>query len=64
MSDKEVIHRWLTEAELEKMVAGAANTAIDFAVRGILSMDPYVYDEDTIRAAAQVVRNMMRGSRE
>ena len=64
MSDKDAIHRWLTQAELEKMIEGAANTAIDLAVRGILAMDPYVHDEDTIRAAAQTVRDMMKGSRE
>lgn len=64
MSDKEVIHRWLTQAELEKMIEGAANTAIDLAVRGILAMDSHVYDEGTIRAAAQVVRGMVKGSRE
>ena len=64
MSDKEVTYRWLTQAELEKMIEGAANTAIDLAVRGILAMDPYVHDEDTIRAAALTVRDMMKGSRE
>lgn len=63
MSDKEVTHRWITEAELEAMIHRSVGTAIDLAVRGILSMDPYVYDEGTIRAAAQVVRDMMRGAK-
>ena len=63
MSDKEVTYRWLTQAELEKMIEGATSTAIDLAVRGILAMDPYVHDEDTIRAAAETVRNLMKGSR-
>lgn len=64
MSDKEVTYRWLTQAELEKMIESATSTAIDLAVRGILAMDPYIHDEDTIRAAAQTVRDMMKGSRE
>lgn len=61
MSDKDVIYRWLTQAELEKTVESAANTAIDIAVRGVLALDPHLYDEDTIRAAAQVVRESIRG---
>ena len=61
MSDKDAIHRWLTQAELEKMVNGAANTAIDLAVRAVLTMDPHLYDEDTIRAAAAVVRSVIEG---
>ena len=61
MSDKDAIHRWLTQAELEKMVNGAANTAIDLAVRAVLAMDPHLYDEDTVRAAAAVVRSVIEG---
>ena len=60
MSDKDVIYRWMTQAELERMVESAANMAVDLAVRAILTMDTMVYDEDTIRAAARVVRESIR----
>lgn len=63
MSDKEVIHRWLTEAELEQMVHKSVGTAVELAVRAILSLDPHVYDENTVRAAAKVVRDLMQGSK-
>ena len=56
MSDAEKVHRWLTQAELDDIV----NKAIETAVRGVLAMDPHVYDEDTIRAAAMVVRESIR----
>lgn len=61
MSDKEVIHRWLTQAELEHMIENATGSAIDLAVRAVLALDPHVYDEDTIRAAANAVRAAMKG---
>jgi hypothetical protein len=60
MSDKDVIYRWMTQAELERMVENAANMAVDLAVRGVLAMDSHVYDEDTIRAAAMVVRESIQ----
>jgi hypothetical protein len=56
MSDAEKVHRWLTQAELDDIV----NKAIETAVRGVLAMDSHVYDEDTIRAAAMVVRESIR----
>ena len=64
MPDKEVIHRWLTEAELEAMIHKSVGTAIDLAVRAVLAMDPHIYDEDTVRAAANTVRDLMKGARE
>ena len=56
MSDTEKVHRWLTQAELDEIV----NKAIETAVRGVLAMDSVVYDEGTIRAAAQIVRESIR----
>ena len=55
-SDKDITYRWLTEAEIDQIV----DRAVEAAVRAILAMDPHVYDEDTVRAAAQVVRESIR----
>ena len=55
-NDKDITYRWLTEAEIDQIV----DRAVEAAVRAILAMDPHVYDEDTVRAAAQVVRESIR----
>lgn len=62
MNDRDITYRWLTEAELDEQVRGAVDTALDAAVRVILAMDPHIYDEDTVRAAAMAVRTMVKGS--
>lgn len=51
--------RWHEESEIDEMRRVAFDKAVELAVRGILAMDPYIYDEDTIRAAAQTVRSML-----
>jgi len=48
--------RWRTDEEIDEMV----NKAIEAAVRAVLALDPHVYDEDTVRAAATVVRESIR----
>jgi len=48
--------RWYADADIDEIV----NKAVEAAVRAVLAMDSVVYDEDTIRAAAMVVRESIR----
>jgi hypothetical protein len=48
--------RWKTDEEIEAI----KQQVIEMAVRAVLALDPYVYDEGTVRAAAQVVRESIR----
>lgn len=54
--------RWYADEDVESIRKAAFDKAVEVAVRAILAMDPVVYDEDTVRAAANVVRDLMRGS--
>lgn len=53
--------RWYTDEDIEKKVGEAKDAAIEAAVRAVLAMDAHLYDEDTIRAAAKVIQDMVRG---
>ena len=55
MSDGKMF-RWYADADIDEIV----NKAVEAAVRAVLAMDSVVYDEDTIRAAAMVVRESIR----
>lgn len=52
--------RWYSDEDIESIRKVAFEKAIEVAVRAILAMDPYVYDEDTVRAAASVVRDTLK----
>jgi hypothetical protein len=60
MSDGKMF-RWYTDEEITHKMELARDKAIDLAVRAILSMDPHIYDEDTIRAAAQAACDILKG---
>ena len=49
--------RWKSDADIEQI----KQQAVELAVRAVLAMDPHLYDEDTIRAAAKAVRESIRG---
>lgn len=52
--------RWYTDADIESIRKAAFDKAVEIAVRAVLAMDPYIYDEDTVRAAADVVRDVLK----
>lgn len=58
MSDGQMF-RWKTDADLESIRKAAVDKAIEAAVRAVLALDPHVYDEDTVRAAANAVRTVL-----
>lgn len=48
--------RWYTDEEIETIKV----KAIEAAVRAVLALDPHLYDEDTVRAAAKCVRDTLK----
>lgn len=58
MSDGQMF-RWKTDADLESIRKAAVDKAIEAAVRAVLALDSHVYDEDTVRAAANAVRTVL-----
>lgn len=55
--------RWYTDAEIESIRNQVEERVIETLVRAILAMDSYAYDEITIRAAAQVVHDVLKEKR-
>lgn len=55
--------RWYSDEDITKLKAEAFDKAIEVAVRAVLALDSYAYDEDTVRAAANVVRDTLKWER-
>lgn len=52
--------RWYADEEIEAIRKAAFDKAVEIAVRAVLALDSHVYDEDTIRAAANVARDTLK----
>jgi hypothetical protein len=55
-----IMFRWRTDEEIEEIRQEVAEKTIELAMRAILMLDPHIYDEETVRAAAQATRDMLK----
>jgi protoheme ferro-lyase len=60
MSDAEKIHRWLTQEELDTMLAKARAEVAYEIYESLGALDPMIYDANTVRAALRIAHDHFR----